>query len=183
MKTISFILFTFFISCSIQKQNKKVFTQTDIINNWRVINDGVMGGFSTGEISTKENIILYRGNISLANNGGFSSLKSPFQEIDLSDKNIVEIKMKGSGINMAFTIELHKQFYKPYFKHDIKLTSTNTWETVRINLENFKEYIIGKPTYKKITKEELSNAIRIGFISNEKKESPFNYEIEYIKIY
>ena len=46
--------------------------------DWRVINDGVMGGLSQGRALLTEESILFEGEISLENNGGFSSLKSPF---------------------------------------------------------------------------------------------------------
>ena len=37
---------------------------------WRVVNDGVMGGLSRGSLALTDNSILFKGEVSLDNNGG-----------------------------------------------------------------------------------------------------------------
>jgi hypothetical protein len=41
---------------------------------WRITNDSVMGGKSAGHFILQQNYALFSGNISLENNGGFSSV-------------------------------------------------------------------------------------------------------------
>ena len=44
------------------------------IKNWNIVNDDVMGGISTSTMSlNKEKNLLFKGNLSLENNGGFAS--------------------------------------------------------------------------------------------------------------
>ena len=44
---------------------------------WRIVNDGVMGGLSKGNISfTDGGTMVFKGNLSLENNGGFSSVRT-----------------------------------------------------------------------------------------------------------
>ena len=50
------------------------------VANWYPILDGVMGGLSTGKMETRENSVVFTGAISLENNGGFASLRGPFQK-------------------------------------------------------------------------------------------------------
>ena len=47
---------------------------------WRVTNDTVMGGASSGELAVSEGTLVFTGVLSLANGGGFASIRSP--EID-----------------------------------------------------------------------------------------------------
>jgi len=45
---------------------------------WRIVNDGVMGGDSTARVSRAGEALRFSGEISLANNGGFASMRRPF---------------------------------------------------------------------------------------------------------
>lgn len=42
---------------------------------WRVVNDGVMGGRSTSRVSRTADALRFAGEVSLANNGGFASVR------------------------------------------------------------------------------------------------------------
>jgi len=52
---------------------------------WNVVNDGVMGGLSKGSKKITKNSLLFMGEVSLDNNGGFSSLRKSFSEVDISN--------------------------------------------------------------------------------------------------
>lgn len=148
--------------------------------SWGVINDGVMGGMSKGTVSyTKESVKL-SGFISLANNGGFSSLKGPFQANDLSTFKEVTIRYRSEGIAFAMTLETDRRWFIPYFKHPLKSTSKE-WTEITFPIKDFKKYNIGRATGEKISQEDLSKILRIGFISNEKQESNFNFEVDFVE--
>jgi len=52
------------------------FSKQSNISSWRVVDDVVMGGVSSGNFEiNEEGNGLYTGKISLDNNGGFSSLR------------------------------------------------------------------------------------------------------------
>ena len=42
---------------------------------WRIVNDGVMGGVSSSRVSRAGDALRFAGEISLANNGGFASMR------------------------------------------------------------------------------------------------------------
>lgn len=42
---------------------------------WRIVNDGVMGGVSSSRVSHTGDALRFAGEISLANNGGFASMR------------------------------------------------------------------------------------------------------------
>ena len=61
------------------------FQQSDEVNNWLVVNDGVMGGLSQSEIVlTDSNTAVFRGTVSLENNGRFASTRTTPQSYKLA---------------------------------------------------------------------------------------------------
>ena len=74
------------------------FTDKKAGHQMNVVNDGVMGGLSQGTIEmTQNDSLLFKGNISLQNNGGFSSFRIAGKLWDLSAWKGVEILVKGDG--------------------------------------------------------------------------------------
>ena len=74
------------------------FTDKKAGHQMNVVNDGVMGGLSRGTIEMTDNdSLLFKGNISLQNNGGFSSFRIAGKQWDLSAWKGVEILVKGDG--------------------------------------------------------------------------------------
>lgn len=146
--------------------------------DWRVINDGVMGGLSEGRLHFSENGLRFAGNISLANNGGFASVRSPFQQLDLSNFKSLQLRYRASGMSFALCLENDRRFYRPNYKY--VLPPTEEWREIQIDLLDLKEYVLGSTTGSTIDASTLSEIIRIGFISNSKKEGPFTLEVDYL---
>lgn len=46
-------------------------------NGWSVVNDTVMGGVSSGRLVENDGALIFSGELSLDNNGGFASVRSP----------------------------------------------------------------------------------------------------------
>lgn len=146
---------------------------------WTAINDTVMGGRSQGSVSFNQNSLSFQGSISFDNNGGFASVRGPFQASDLSAYTAVEIRYKTTGQAVALTLENHRPFYMPYYKKTLP-NSAGNWETITLSLAEFKAYRLGKATGDLLSKEVLKDIIRIGFINGEKKEGAFSLEVNYI---
>ncbi len=155
------------------------FGKTSGVQNWQVITDNVMGGLSNAKIQLTKKTLKLNGTQSLENNGGFVSLKSPFDRYDLSGYETLIIRYKNTGIQFGFTLETDQPFYKPYYK--LKLPKQpKGFAEVEVDLTNFKQYQMGEPTGKNISKSLLSKIIRIGFITTEKTAGNFELEIDYI---
>lgn len=72
------------------------FNQKSELKNWVIINDGVMGGKSSASFGlSPEGYGVFKGSISLDNNGGFSSVKYAFKRKLIKDFNIIVLKIKG----------------------------------------------------------------------------------------
>ena len=79
--------------------------------NWQVVNDGVMGGRSYGNLTRSgDSEALFSGNLSLENNGGFSSIRAYYPPNLLNVEsmipvgpvthmNLPHLKMNGLSVN------------------------------------------------------------------------------------
>lgn len=148
--------------------------------DWFVVVDGVMGGLSSGRLTIEEKSMVMAGDISLENNGGFASLRTDYQRYDLSPYSSVVIKYRSTGQDFAMTLNNYRRFWRPQFKVALPDTD-NQWVEKTLNFSDFKkmrfdEVLGGGPSTK-----ELSNVIRLGFISNEKKASPYVFEVASIE--
>jgi hypothetical protein len=104
----------------------------------------------------------------------------PYGEYDLSAYKTVEIKYRSTGGVFGLMLERYQQFYYPY--HDTKLPNTNgEWETIEVKLTDFDEIRLADKTGNKLKQEYLSEIIRIGFMKLDKKEGPFELEVDYMK--
>ncbi|MFY0592027.1 CIA30 family protein [Roseivirga sp.] len=148
--------------------------------NWAVVNDGVMGGLSNGKAVLTDDSMVFSGTVSLENNGGFTSLRAPYARYDLSVYDQVEIKYKSSGLDCALNVYQYQRFWRPNFKMPIA-SSNDEWKTISININELKEYRMGRVTGRTMSEGAAKNTIRLGFITDSKKEGSFKLEVAYIK--
>jgi NADH dehydrogenase [ubiquinone] 1 alpha subcomplex assembly factor 1 len=151
--------------------------------SWTIVNDGVMGGLSQSKASLDDDALLFAGNVSLKNNGGFVSLRSSLGRYDLSAYKFCEIRFK-SDTQKKFEVLIEKDtpFYLPKFR--VKFAAKGKdWETVTIPLKDFEVSRMGATLQKGIDPEVLKEIQRIGFILADKQEGTFNLWIDYLKFY
>lgn len=178
---IRLLLFMLLSGLMTQSENKmKIdFGSDKAGQSWRIINDGVMGGLSQAQTECLENSVLFSGKISLDNNGGFSSYRSPYGRMNFAEYETVSIRFKSKGPTFGFTMETSSYFYQPNYKAVLKAESTD-WQILKIKLIDFKQYQLGRPTGERLVESDKAKIIRIGFINHDKVAAPFELEIDYI---
>ncbi|RMB56665.1 hypothetical protein EAX61_13755 [Dokdonia sinensis] len=154
-------------------------TSCDNCDDWFVVLDGVMGGLSEGKVEKTETSIIFRGSISLENNGGFASLRTPYQNYDLSEYKTVTVRYRSTGQDFGLTLNKYRQFWRPQYKTNLPITN-GEWKTITCNLADFGTYRLGNTINENPNTEDLSKIIRLGLISNTK--APTDFEIEVDKI-
>lgn len=181
MKTL--ILLSIITIMSYKANYKIDFGKATGAQDWMIVNDGVMGGLSQSTAIFTNNSVLFKGSISLKNNGGFAMIRSPKGNYNLSHFKTVKIKFrnkgsKGRGFSLRLTTS--ELYYKPNYKHMFRSESQD-WEIIELSLSDFKEYTLGRLTASDISKEKMKNILRIGIILNDKIEGPFEIEVDYIE--
>jgi hypothetical protein len=77
------------------------FSQNSSLSDWLVVDDVVMGGRSNGQFFIDDaGNGVFEGEISLENNGGFSSLRHPLKR-KVGKYSTVKITLKGDGKNLT----------------------------------------------------------------------------------
>lgn len=74
--------------------------------SWRSVDDDVMGGVSDGAISfvPEDAALRFTGMLSLENNGGFSSIRSPRKTLDLGAFGGISLRVRGDGRTYKFNV-------------------------------------------------------------------------------
>lgn len=146
--------------------------------NWQVILDNVMGGRSQGEVSYQQGIMRFSGKLSLENNGGFASIRSPYGSHDFANFSQAIIRYRGTGGEFAIVLEDAEPFYEPKYRYTLKLNED--WQEVRIPLADFRAYRLGRPLGYAFRPKNKS-ILRIGLIKADKNTRPFTIEVDYLR--
>lgn len=151
------------------------------INNWRIINDGVMGGISESSIYiNKENNIIFNGFVSLENNGGFCSCRISLNDNKLKDIESFVLRVKGDGKIYKFRLRMDGSYLKNIEYSSDFQTKKDEWIDVIIPVKNFKPYLYGfRSRISPKLKPQRINSM--GFLIADKQEGNFNLEIMYVK--
>ncbi len=77
------------------------FADAEQADGWSVINDTVMGGVSSGDLTWSDGSLVFSGFLSLENNGGFASIRSPQIDTQLainwSASDGIRVRADGDG--------------------------------------------------------------------------------------
>ena len=73
------------------------FSSGSAASQWQIVNDGVMGGRSSSRVEGTGEGIRFSGNLSLANNGGFASMRSRPKELSLKSSDTIVLRVRGDG--------------------------------------------------------------------------------------
>jgi len=184
MNFLSIILAAIIMNNSVQQNENNVLINSSLMkteNRWRIVNDGVMGGLSSSKAIVKDDKIIFSGSVSLENNGGFASLRSPVKDYDFSEFTGLELKLKTDGklysISMKETSYFTGYFYTKSFE-----TKKDEWIVIQIPFDQFKLYYFGKET--DLNKKLPLNKIKeISLLIGDKQEGEFKAEIDYIMLY
>lgn len=146
--------------------------------NWRVVDDGVMGGLSQGKLKVdNEGNGLYSGTVSTENNGGFSSLRYRFDAIEASEDQSIVLRIKGDGKKYQFRV---KDKVNQYYSYIYTFQTSGEWQTVKIPLaEMYPSYRgrkLNTPNFKHSQIEEVA------FLIGNKKAESFELIIDKIEL-
>lgn len=182
MKTLLLLMLVSTIICSNAQELRIDFGSTpDQTKDWVMISDDIMGGITRSKLEYTATSLVLSGDISLENYGGFSSVKTRFKGVDLSEYKGLKIRCRSANQRFAFTLEDSRNWTQPNFKGDLPPTKDNAWSENTIYFKDFKEYQIGEPTGAKLDPASLKNIVRLGIITTEKKEGPFSLEVDYVE--
>lgn len=109
---------------------------------WMVIDDIVMGGVSQSSVSySKEGYTKFKGNVSTAYNGGFSSMRLRFKTVNIEDAQTVVLRIKGDGKRYQFRLKEHQNHSYSFIQY---FETNGNWQTIEIPLKDLKASYRGR---------------------------------------
>ena len=120
------------------------FTGADSAKEWQTVNDGVMGGVSEGKFKiTDTKTMEFLGTLSLANNGGFASVRTKAKRLGLEKGDTLVAKVKGDGREYHMNLSV-PTFQIAYNYRAVFQTKKDEWIEVDLpplNSTTFRERI------------------------------------------
>lgn len=152
-------------------------TQSDI-QDWLVTDDVVMGGVSSGTFKlTDEGFGVFSGNVSLENNGGFSSVRYRFEKIKVKKYSKITIKLRGDGKSYQFRMKSNSADSYSYIS---TFSTSGEWQEIEIPIMDMYPWFRGK----KLDQPNFSHDYieEIGFLIGNKKAEKFKLLIDKIEL-
>ncbi len=155
------------------------FKENASIKNWYVVDDVVMGGRSSGTFGlSKEGYGKFSGEISLENNGGFSSVRYALETLNVRPESKIRIHLKGDGNSYQFRV---KDKRRQYYSYITQFETTGDWQSIEITLADLYPTFRGReldiPNFNHNTIEELR------FLIGNKKPQKFQLLLESIEVF
>lgn len=154
------------------------FTKNAGIQNWHVVDDTVMGGESAGNMGVNtDGHGIFKGHVSLDNNGGFSSIRYNAGTTELTGYSKFVIALKGDGKAYQYRVKTKSSQRHSYVSSFI---TNNNWQMIEIPFSSM------VPSFRGRTLEMVNfpgeYMEEIGFLIGNKKEEDFKLEIDYISV-
>jgi monofunctional biosynthetic peptidoglycan transglycosylase len=151
--------------------------------DWRIVDDGVMGGLSQGkrEIS-KDGVLRFFGTLSLENNGGFSSLRTGAVKLDLSGAEGIIMRVKGDGRSYQLRLGTDAEYRGREMSFQAGFATTkDEWTEVKMPYGSF----VGtwRGTELPDTTFDPAKVRRLGLQLADKKAGPFELQVDWIRCY
>jgi len=147
------------------------------VDPWRSVNDGVMGGRSSGAMMQGADGLRFTGELSLENNGGFSSVRR-LVEHDLSGASRVRLEVRGDGRDYQLRIRHNNRFDGVAWR--AMFPTSNQWQQIEIPLSEFIPVFRGM-NVRDAGPVTASRIQQIGFLLADKNPGTFELEIRRIE--
>jgi len=161
------------------------FAQPKDAQNWFAVDDVVMGGVSSSRVevltSHPGGMLVFSGTVSLENNGGFASIRTRPERVDLSDYTGLALRVRGDGKTYQFRLRDNANFDGAAYQARFETTS-GEWQEIHLPFRSFVPVFRGLRMF-------LAPALNpakiftFGFLIAGKQSGPFRLEVDWIGAY
>ncbi|MEM1147495.1 MAG: CIA30 family protein [Pseudomonadota bacterium] len=155
-------------------------TETDNENPWTTVNDGVMGGRSSGGSELQNGMLTFTG-ITNTNGGGFSSIRLPVERGSLAAATHLRVHMKRDARSYSITLRTNvKRFGRRIaFRGPIAEAPKDNWGNGVLRFDTLKASFDGNPVPDAIF--DASEVVEIGLIIYDGEDGPFEMQLKRIE--
>jgi len=156
------------------------FSDESVAKQWISVNDNVMGGISEGGFRISEdNTLVFSGNLSLENRGGFTSIRTRPKDLNLEGYDTIALRLKGDGRIYYINLMNSSRSAASSYRAPIK-TKKDNWQEVRISLKDFVYTSFGR-IVARAAPLKTKDIQSLGITLADKKEGPFRLELSWIR--
>ncbi|MBZ9631300.1 CIA30 family protein [Salegentibacter sp. LM13S] len=154
------------------------FSATTDWSAWKIQNDVVMGGNSSSKLERSDDgNAIFKGSVSLENNGGFASVQYHFPSKNIEGYKKALITLKGNGKSYQFRMKSNLNDRASYI---YTFKTTGDWQTVEVPLKEMEPVFRGRkldlPNFSAETIQEIR------FLIGNKIAEDFRLEIDKIEL-
>ena len=157
------------------------FDDRNEVDAWFSLNDDVMGGISQSRmVASAPGIARFEGALSLENNGGFATVRSRAQELNLEGAEGLRFRVRGDGRTYrisALTSDRRREVRN--WQCDFR-TEAGTWQEFTIPFTDLELNVMGR-RFPGAGPLSPSSVRSISFGIADKNETPFSLEIDWIE--
>ena len=149
-------------------------------NAWQSIDDVVMGGSSGSRMRrTGSATGIFEGEVSLANNGGFASVRRAVGPLDLTAYDGLVLRVRGDGQRYRLRLRTDRRFDGVAWQADFP-TTAGQWTVVVLPFPDFEPSYRGRrpPDAGPLDAASIS---QVGLMIADRQGGPFRLEIDWIR--
>lgn len=156
------------------------FSDESAAKQWISVNDSVMGGVSEGAFQiSQDNTLVFSGNLSLENRGGFTSIRTRPSDLNLDGYDTIALRLKGDGRTYYVNLMTSSLASASSYRSPIE-TSQGKWQEIRINMKDFVYTSFGR-VVAGVAPPKGSDVQSVGITLADKKAGPFRLELDWIR--
>ncbi len=149
-------------------------TEANANARWYVVNDSVMGGISNSQVLYENDNLVFTGNVSLANNGGFASIRTL---LDVQSQDITKIMLRIKGDGQTYQLRLRTNEYMDGAAYTRSFSTTKSeWLNIEFLPEDFQLTYRGRLLEQQPT-INFKDIKQLGFMIAGKQAGEFRLEV------
>lgn len=158
------------------------FRRAEDRKSWYIINDDVMGGVSSSEIIFSESgAAIFKGTVSLENNGGFASTRAESRSYQIGGYSGLLLQIRGDGKDYQLRLRTDGRFDGISYRYRFT-TKAETVQIIRVNFTEFEPVFRGRvmDDAAPLSPESIQ---QLGFLIADKQSGIFRLEVVWIKVF
>ncbi|MEZ4387998.1 MAG: CIA30 family protein [Candidatus Krumholzibacteriia bacterium] len=148
---------------------------------WQAVHDTVMGGLSQGGLAQEGDRLVFSGHLSLANNGGFASVRTLPRPFPLADHHGILLRVRGDGRTYQLRLRDDDRFDGPAWRFAFS-TTDGEWVQIAAPFSQFEQVFRGRRLGGGGALDP-SRVRQLGLMVADKQAGPFRLEIETVTAY
>ncbi len=149
------------------------------LQNWVIVNDTVMGGRSRAGIDIQNGYLLFGGELSLQNNGGFASTRRVYDQVEWQNNKTIELTVMGDGRSYQFRLRNNAMWDSVAYVANFE-TKVGELTVHQFEIDDFEPLFRGR-FVSNAPPLKFEDVKQVGFMLADKKEGKFLMKVKSIQ--